>query len=218
MAKPALRLRQVALIVPGDSKLKAAGEERDYLLALGDGERKVQLIPATMPDVLNAMKSGQYDGWHFTGHGKLDPAKPNLSVLRLEKGQNLQPGMLTMGSVQNLGKAQPLVFLNACQTGESIESLTGPAGWAERFLSAAADEEHPENGAAAFIGAYWSIDSVSACAFARAFYDRLLKKDGGETKTVGEAVLEARRVIKKENDPTWLAYPVFAHPLARVEG
>jgi hypothetical protein len=214
-AKPALKLRRIALVVPQDSKLKAADAERSYLLSLGNGARKVERIPATLPGVLQAMNSGEYDGWHFVGHGQRDPNKPDLSLLVLEKGQALQPGMLATASAQNLGLAQPLVFLNACQLGQSIGSLTGPAGWAEQFLEAAYDKDHPQNGAAAFIGAYWSIDSQSAAAFAQAFYGELLKGDGA--KTVGEAVRSARLAVRKDGDPTWLAYMAFAHPLAKVE-
>jgi hypothetical protein len=216
--KPALKLRDIALVVPGGSGLQHAFSERDHLLSLKkDPDRNVTLIPATRQQVVAAMKLGKYDAWHFAGHGELDPNKPNRSLLRLEKTDTLEPGDLAQGSVMNLGKAQPLVFLNACQTGQSIAGLAGAAGWNERFLQAAWDQEHQGNGAAAFIGAYWPVTSASAFDFAKTFYDELLGQNGGEAKTVGQAVLEARKAIKKENDPTWLAYTVFAHPLAKVE-
>jgi CHAT domain-containing protein len=218
-AKPVLSLRNVALVQPTDSNLEHAGAEREYLEKLGaEGGWNVTSIAARRKDVLEAMKSGTYDAWHFVGHGEVDPTKPNRSLIHLEEGEDLKPSMLAMGSVMNLGKAQPLVFLNACETGESISGLTGPAGWAERFLKAAWDAAHQSNGAAAFLGAYWPIRSDSAFAFAQAFYDEILGRNGGEAKTVGRAVLAARKTIKKEEDPTWLAYTVFAHPLARVEG
>ena len=213
MCKPTLKLNKIALVVPKGSGLKQADSERDFMLSLGNGVRQAELIPATHKDVTKALTSGEYDGWHFTCHGSIDPNRPNRSVLELESGDLLMPVELS-GEIENLGLAQPLVFLNACQTGQSTISLTGVGGWAEKFLRAAYDDnKYPQYGSAAFIGAYWSIDDEAAHAFARAFYDRLLK----EGMTIGEAVQAARLAIRRQGDPTWLAYTVFAHPLAKVE-
>ena len=81
-------------------------------------------------------------------------------------------------------------------------SLTGIGGWAAKFLRA---------GAGAFMGAYWSVYDQAAHDFAKAFYGQLLSG-----KTIGIAVQAARATVKASGDPTWLAYTVFAHPLARV--
>jgi CHAT domain-containing protein len=104
--------------------------------------------------------------------------------------------------VSNLGASKPFVFLNACQIGRSAMSLTDIGGWAKGFLSA---------GASAFIGAYWSVYDQSAYDFAKAVYSYLLAG-----MPIGKAVQQARAVIKSAGDPTWLAYTVFADPLAIV--
>jgi hypothetical protein len=52
-----------------------------------------------------------------------------------------------------------------------------------------------------------SLDSQ----FAQAFYNHLL---AGET--IGQATEKARAAIRPLNDPTWLAYTVFADPLAAM--
>ena len=106
---------------------------------------------------------------------------------------------------KKLGKAKPLVFLNGCETGQGLVSLTGFSGWADKFLKA---------GAAAFIGSYWSIVDRPALEFAKTFYNQLLAG-----VAIGEAVRAARLKIKHDfpGDPTWLAYTVFADPLATVE-
>lgn len=106
------------------------------------------------------------------------------------------------GSVLNLGRSKPLVFLNACQVGQGGMSLTGIGGWASRFLAA---------GAGAFIGPLWSVYDKPACDFAKHLYSELI---GG--KPIGEAVKNARLSIRQDGDPTWLAYTVFAYPLATV--
>jgi len=107
------------------------------------------------------------------------------------------------GVVKNLGKARPLVFLNACQIGRSGMSLTDIGGWAKQFLLA---------GAGAFVGAYWSVYDEPAYNFARELYNRLL---AGEP--IAQAAREARLAIKSTGDPTWLAYTIFADPFATVQ-
>jgi CHAT domain-containing protein len=200
--QPALSLDNLALVAPGDSGLPHAQEERDYLLELHG--RQVTQIPASVPHVIRALRSGQYDGWHFTGHGHhLEGQDPNFATIELENHKRLTPEYLS--SARNLGQARPLVFLNACDVGRRDLSLTDVGGWADKFLWA---------GAAAFIAAHWSIDDGIALAFARALYTRLLD----EGAPIGEAVRQSRLAVHAADpaDPTWLAYTLFADPLARV--
>jgi len=200
--KPSLKLKNMAIVVPPDSGLAFAKEERDYLLSLRGDNRQVNSAPTTSIELIEALASGAYDGWHFSGHGRSDEADPNNSPILLENQEKLTPEDLS-GRVKNLGLAKPIVFLNACQIGRGGISLTGVGGWAKQFLWA---------GASVFIGSYWSIDDKSALDFAEAFYNRLLTG-----VPIGQAAQEARLAIKPTGDPTWLAYTVFAHPLAAVE-
>lgn len=205
-------LRNVALVVPQGSGLQYAEQECDYLLSLSTGDRRMTRIRASFEDVLDALKSGTYDGWHFTGHGSDPGTNPDQAELELDDGDVIRPENLS-GEVENLGLQRPLVFLNACESGQRNLSLTGVSGWAERFLRAAASEEFRTYGAGAFIGTYWKIDDQAALNFARAFYTALLQ---GE-QTIGDAVRTARQAIRVPGDANWLAYTVFAHPLAKVE-
>ena len=199
---PQLRVKKLALVVPDDSRLPFAAAERDHMLSLKTGERAVESIPATFLDVQAALASGLYDAWHFSGHGSFrNEPQPERSAMILQGGDKLTPEDLS-GRVANLGKPHPLVFLNACQIGQSGMGLTGMGGWASRFLKA---------GAGGFLGAYWSIYDEPALNFAKAFYDRLFAGD-----PVGKAAREARLAIKGTGDPTWLAYTVFADPMASV--
>ena len=198
---PTLKLSKMALVMPRDSGLPFAPDERDYVLSLANGGRRVERIEAGYLEVVEALAAGEYDAWHFTGHGGFRAPDPNRSAMVLENQEELTPQDLN-GKVRNLGQAQPLVFLNACQIGRSAMSLTDIGGWAAQFLRA---------GAAAFIGAYWSVFDLPAYAFAQAVYDHLLAG-----APIGKAVREARGAIKLSGDPTWLAYTVFADPLAMV--
>jgi len=200
--KPRLRLSNVAVVVPADSGLVHVAEERAYLLSLNGRERTIRAVPATFLGLREALASGSHDGWHFSGHGGFRAENPNRSVLYLEQGETLTPEDLS-GVVSNLGRSRPLMFFNACQLGQNAMSLTNIGGWASQLLRV---------GAGAFIGAYWSIYDSPASAFAQAFYRFLLSG-----MPIGRAAQEARIKIRSTGDPTWLAYTVFADPLATVE-
>jgi CHAT domain-containing protein len=197
-----LTMKNMAVVVPEDSELPHAATERDYLLSLQTSGRRVTRIPATTISVQDALATGEYDCWHFTGHGAVRDQNPDRSEISLEKAESLMPEEIS-GTASNLGIARPLVFLNACQVGKGGMSLTGVGGWAQRFLDA---------GAGAFIGPYWSIYDESAVRFARALYGRLLAGI-----PVGRAVKEARTDTRLSGDATWLAYTVFADPLASIQ-
>ncbi|HEX5726385.1 MAG TPA: CHAT domain-containing protein, partial [Longimicrobiaceae bacterium] len=175
--------------------------ERAYFAGLAARGVAVTRVPATALEVQQALAGGTYDGVHFSGHGAFRDANPDRSALLLENGGSLSPEALS-GRLRNLGKAAPLVFLNACQVGRGGRSLVDVGGFARRFVGA---------GAAAFVGAYWSVFDAAAGAFSTALYDRLL---AGEP--FGAAALRARQAVRAEGDPTWLAYTVYADPFARV--
>lgn len=199
--KRPLTLRNLALVVPSDSGLPLSGAEKAYVSSLAGRHRKVTEVPATFAELQDAFASGVYDGWHFTGHGAARDENPDRSPIILSEGESFTPESLS-GSAANVGLPHPLVFINACQVGRAGMALTGIGGWANRFIEA---------GAGAFIGAYWSVFDEPAFAFATEVYTRLLAG-----VPVGRAVRDARLAIRRSGDPTWLAYTVFADPLATV--
>jgi len=199
---PKLSLNNIGLIVPKDSGLTMAHDEKAFVKSLAGSTRKVSLIPAETLSVAKAMQSGEYDCLHFSGHGIAHHSKPDNSRIILENEEVMSPEDVS-GTVMNLGKAKPLVFLNACQTGQGAFSLTHVGGWASRFIGAKS---------AAFIGTYWSVYDKSAFGFSKAFYEGLLSG-----LPIGEATRKARLSIKRAGDPTWLAYTVFGDPVAEIE-
>ena len=200
--KRPLRLTNLALIVPPDSGLPLATEERDFVLSLAGDGRAVTAIDATFAKVQDAFAAGVYDGWHFTGHGVARDANPDRSSIILGGEESFTPEDVS-GQAANVGIPHPLVFINACQVGRGGMGLTGIGGWARKFV---------QSGAGAFIGAYWSVYDTAAFDFAKEVYTRLL-----DDMPIGEAVREARAAVRAGGDPTWLAYTVFADPLARIE-
>jgi hypothetical protein len=198
-----LPLSRIAAVVPQDSDLPHAEQEWKDLQSLAGEGRQVDRIPARRREIGEAFRGGQYDGWHFTGHGFFRGSVPDLSSIYLDEKEELIPPDLA-GEAKRMGRPRPLVFLNACYTGQSGLSLTDAGGWAPHFLRA---------GAGAFLGTLWPIRDSRSREFARAFYNGFI---GG--LPLAEAVREARRAICSEDDPTWLAYTVFGHPLAVCRG
>ena len=197
-----LRLNNVALVVPTDSTLTAAPAESEFVLSLAGAGRKVTSVPANFLSLKAQFEAGTFDAWHFCGHGVSDSGTPDGLKIKLEGGSGFKCNDLT-GKVQRLGDARPVVFFNACEVSQGVLSLTSMGGFAQRFV---------ECGASAFIGTYWSITDSLALLFAKKFYEQLLV----EGQTIGEAARQARLSIKGTGDPTWMAYTVFAEPLARV--
>lgn len=199
---PKLSAKNIGLVVPSDSGLPFAFEERDYIKSLQNKDRRIESVPANFLELTKKLSRGKHDVWHFTGHGGFSDPDPNRSGIILEKDEVLTPEDLS-GAVENLGRTlHPLVFLNACQVGRGAMSLTDIGGMAAKFLRA---------GAGAFIGAHWSIYDKAALEFARAFYNELFSG-----VPIGKAAQKARSMIRYPGDPTWLAYTVFAHPFAAI--
>jgi CHAT domain-containing protein/uncharacterized protein associated with vWA-MoxR-VMAP ternary system len=199
-----LSMKSLGVVVPGDSGLAAAGAEAAYFNGLAGPSRTVTKIPAKPSELRNALAGGTYDVLHFTGHGLYHAGNADRSRMELDGGVAFTP-MDVSGVVANLGRAHPVVFLNACEIGRAGQALGGTAGWPQAFLRA---------GAGAFVGAYWSVADATASTFASAFYDALLN----DKLVVGAAAQAARAAVRKASDPTWLSYVVYAHPCARVAG
>jgi hypothetical protein len=197
-----LKMSRVGLVAPPDTDLDAAKAEAAMVRGLAAGGRAVVDVPAEYVAVRNALAEGAFDAIHFTGHGSFpDNSNPAKAEIELADGQKLRPTDIS-GVVANLGRTTPLVFFNACEVGRQGRGLTGVGGWASALLGA---------GAGAFVGTHWDVTDDLAAEFAKRFYNGLLSGD-----SVATAALDARLSIKEGGDPTWLAYAVFADPLATV--
>lgn len=208
-AAPRLRLRQLALVVPSDSGLAHAPQEKQYMLSLANKNTRVTDIEPSWLAVRQAMATGRFDGWHFIGH-----ARATLEVdadqvkLELANRERLTPEDVS-GRVANMALPRPLVFLNACQSAQAGFSLTGVGGWAQRFLK----PQMNNTGASAFVGSYWAVDDAQAMHFAKHFYNNLFAG-----KPIGTACHEARLALRQQTqDPTWLAYTLYADPNAILD-
>lgn len=185
--------------------LPGAADEIRMLASLraGSGTVHVEKLPdATTQDLKDVLIRGGFGVLHFAGHGGHVPDQPGESSIMLSD-RRFRARSLT-GKIQiTLQAERPLVFLNACSVAQQGWWLSGLAGWAERWVRGC--------GCGAFIGPLWKVDDDAALRFASVFYERLLSG-----KTLGEAIQEARKVVRDEFAETlcWAAYSVYANPNA----
>ena len=194
----ALPLQNIAFVLAATEDLPNAEGEKKDLINLAGKQRVIEINP-TFEEVTEALNTGAFDGWHFTGHGSARARDPNGAELLLFGDDFLTPANLASAKA-NFRQHAPLIFLNGCNTGRAGFSLTGIGGWAQQSLNA---------GAGAFIGTLWPVGDSKARAFSRSFYRNFL---GG--KPFGEAVRRARIDLRDQfpGDPAWLAYTVYGEP------
>ncbi len=197
-------VKQVALVMP-ELDLTNVQEEKAFFDDLAQ-QRHIQLQGPlqSRDEVLDSLRAGSFQLLHFATHGSFDAENAQQSELSLSDG-SLTPADLMGSDLRGMRAAHPLVFLNACHSGQVALSLTGLGGWAEKFFH--------EARASAFVGTLWEVSDDLAADFARLFYTGLA--DG---KPLGEALRAARLQIRDSQpaNPTWLAYALYGDPNAQV--
>lgn len=198
-----VRVRAAQLVAPG-SNLEYVRRERDYFTGELPPTVRPGPILQTKREVLTALEAAGTQVFHFACHGDFAYDNPDESVLVLQDREEFAPSEVIGAVRAGVTRSQPLIFLNACHSGQIGFALTGLGGWAERFVHA---------GASAFIGTLWEVNDALAAEFAVDFYRRLWQ---GES--LGHAFHAARLHIRDQDDanPTWLAYTLYADPNGRA--
>jgi hypothetical protein len=207
-------LSRCALVVPKDSGLGNAERERSYYLGLADDQRRVCEVAARYLPLTLALELGHFDAWHFCGHANAGAVQQgDRATLRLEGNETMSADLFA-GTVENALIPRPFVFFNACQSALGGQSTTGVGGWAHRFIR----PNQEGRSAAAFIGTYWSVYDEAALRFATELYQQLT-----HGVPIGVAARAARQKAMASDDDaitdplSWLAYTVYADPLATME-
>ena len=202
---PPLVVTAAALVAP-DVNLTSVQTETTFFTELSSQHHVTLQGPLDERDkVIDSLRDGEFQILHFATHGSFDAANADQSELTLADG-SLTPADLMGGDLRGLRMRRPLVFLNACHSGQVALSLTGLGGWADKFFR--------EARASAFVGTLWEVNDELAAAFAASFYSAL-----ADDKTLGEALREARQQIreKEKANPTWLAYSLYGDPNGKVK-
>lgn len=193
------KISRIQLVVPEDSGLIHAYRERQWLERFAS-ERKLTSTPtSSRQDLLSALSTGGFDLLHFACHGNFNPDAANKSTLTLESRQPFAVEAVS-GVAAKFGFDNPIIFLNACQSGRQGYGLTGIGSWARQFLNVRC---------AAFVGSLWSVDDDLALIFSETFYTQL-----AAGVSLGQAVHTARLAVRaaRPADPTYLAYTLYADP------
>jgi pimeloyl-ACP methyl ester carboxylesterase len=191
--------------LPGAAEEGAALGER--LVTAGCRVQRLEGAQAAHRRVLEAAVSGESDVLHFAGHGFFDEADPGRSGLVCAGGE-----VLRGADFDGVAQLPSLVFFNACEAArvrrdgdEARQRLLGlrrSSGLAEAILN---------GGVANFLGTHWPVGDGAALAFSSTLYGHLL-----EGRSLGEAVLAARRVVFDSGSIDWADYVHYGSPTFRL--
>jgi len=185
-----------AVCVLGDNRLHSVSAPVEQTLGIS----RDQLIE-TWTSLLQILESEGVGIFNWTGHGFAHPDNPSLNSLPIG-GETFRPLDLLPARQRRFVQTGPWVFLHACSTAQIGQTFTGLGGWPTDLIEA---------GAGAVLATAWDVNTATASRFAEALYPILL--DG---VPVAEAVRRARIIARVENDPSWLAYQLYAYPLAQI--
>jgi CHAT domain-containing protein len=185
---------------PPPQPLKCADDEAKLVVDDFHGER---ISPAITAKFIQTIKNDCRSLLHFICHGSsrlagsqtiLDEDKAVLTSLQLA-GYEIDNAC---------AKKKPFVFLNACEVGRPIPSLTGLGGFANEFVNL---------GASVVIAPLWSVKDDIAHEVAQEFYGAIK----ADPRTPFAEVI--RKIRKKAyDDPagedTYAAYCFYGDPLA----
>jgi len=176
---------------------------------------------------INAIFSDQsftYELIHFACHCEPDEVSELLSELKIHiAGEEISLTVASMPAARRSDQPGPLVFLNACGTGQQGPSAE-PPGFPNDWIS--------KREAIAVVATLCPVPDLFAHAFARKFYETLfcLRKDPQAKEAppvpqapvveryLAQALLETRRYfMEKCGNPLGLAYVLYAVKDACVE-
>ena len=157
-----------------------------------------------------------YDLLHFACHCEASAKTEFLSRLDIKVAGatvSLDVSLMATDLRRQLRSSQdpgPLVFLNACGTGEQSDSYE-PPGFPDKWIRG--------QGALAVVATLCPVPDYFAHAFALKFYEILLdalynpeSPQSVRNRYVGEALLQTRRYfIETYNNPLGLAYVLYAY-------
>lgn len=199
--------KSFAVLAPSDSALLYATPEINYFKALTKTRpsKFIEPVPLTWETTLNFFESAAYNWVHLVGHGQHWQVNSlSDAVFMVEGGEGVSPHELNGQKIKShFSATRPGVVFNICEGARSGWSLSGHSGWANHFII---------YGAGLYLAPAWKVSDRLAYQFMETLYTEL-----NNHKTVAEAVRSARRKIRDEQNPAWLAYCVYAHPNAVVQ-
>jgi len=162
-----------------------------------------EIDPVNFENIETTLSAGGKTLIHFACHGI--SKEGGTQEIYLDYDRTLSSNtILGMDGVEYaIHNKRPLIFMNACEVGRTIPSLSGVGGFADSFL---------ELGASAVIAPLWSVKDTIAHQIALEFYGRVLN----EPATPFAEIL--RDIRAKAYDPataedSYAAYCFYGDPL-----
>jgi hypothetical protein len=156
-----------------------------------------------------------YEFIHFACHCEPHEVSELLSQLKIHiAGEEISLSVASMPSGRRSDQPGPLVFLNACGTGQQ-SATAEPPGFPDNWIS--------KREAVAVVATLCPVPDLFAHAFARKFYQTLFQSMSDPAAPVrerylSEALLETRRYfMNKCGNPLGLAYILYAVKDACIE-
>ncbi|GAA4604209.1 hypothetical protein GCM10023195_14270 [Actinoallomurus liliacearum] len=198
---PRIALRGPAFVVPPDAPPLAHEEITaiNRLLRETFAADRAEIISRLEP-LKSWIDSGHAGLLHFASHNQFALTAGGSSIAMADG--DFLPMMLNSSVTRAVLSRHPLVFINACRSAGAAYGYTRPMSWASKFMAA---------GAGAFVGTLWAIPSDVARHFSEAFYDAFIR----QRLPFGTAMTAARRAVRSDRDPSWLAYTAYSDPEAR---
>jgi CHAT domain-containing protein len=177
-------------------------EEAKSISALVPGEQlMVELDFGASLATATSRRLGQYRIVHFSTHGVLDSAHPELSGLILslvdEHGQN-QKGFLGYQEIYNLRLPADLVVLSGCDTALGKEIWgEGLVGLTRGFMYA---------GAARVLASLWEVDDYATAELMRLFYQGLKSNQMRPAAALRAAQLKMLEDVRWRSPYFWASF------------
>jgi len=201
--------------------LKNSQSEQEFLQQAMEGQA---IDPATFNGICSKLATNDATVLHFICHGVSDPSDQGMQKI-LADAEEIPPtnasgnsgtaeyhtsitaGELTLcDGVRQFCSKRPLIFLNACQVGKVIQTLSGNGGFGPAFLDA---------NAGGVVAPLWSVFDQVAESTAKRFYTDL-KADpqlgfAEELRRIRESAYKGEMV---DGMSTLAAYTFYGDPLA----
>ena len=200
--------------------LKNSQSEQEFLQRAMEG----RAIPPTYNGICSNLATNDATVLHFICHGVSDPSEQGMQKILADAEEipstngsansdtaefhtSITAGELTLcDGVRQFCSKRPLIFLNACQVGKVIQTLSGNGGFGPAFLDA---------NAGGVVAPLWSVFDQVAESTAKRFYTDL-KADpqlgfAEEIRRIRESAYKGEMV---DGMSTLAAYTFYGDPLA----
>jgi hypothetical protein len=205
-------------------KLKSA-DEKQVLQDLTDGK---PIDPPTYDRLCETLSESDATVLHFICHGTSGSEDGLPTILAQEKAKTRRSEseppegeaprkeyyrsdvtageIATCKNVQHFFAKRPLIFLNACQVGQTVQTMTGTGGFGPQFL---------QMNAGAVIAPLWSVFNFAAEPVAKQFYTTMHDNPGVPFAKILQQIREkAYTGEPPEGLSTYAAYCFYGDPLA----